>query len=74
MPIRFYGTPCSVGKHPPMQGEHTREVLASLGYSTAEVDEQIAAGVTADRPEMLRRRKEKQARKQGSGRTSEASK
>ena len=74
VPIRFYGTPCSVGKHPPMQGEHTREVLAGLGYSESEIDGQIAAGVTADRPEMLRRRKEKQARKQGSGRTNEASK
>ena len=74
VPIRFYGSPCSIGKHPPMQGEHTREVLAGLGYSESEIDGQIAAGVTADRPEMLRRRAQKKARKQVAGRTHEASK
>ncbi len=74
VPIRFYGSPCSVEKHPPMQGEHTREVLAGLGYSESEIDGQIAAGVTADRPEMLRRRAQKKARKQVAGRTHEASK
>jgi hypothetical protein len=59
VPIRFYGTPCSVVRHPPMQGEHTREVLASLGYGASDIDALIAAGVAADRPEMLRRREEK---------------
>jgi len=62
VPIRFYGTPCSVVKHPPMQGEHTHEVLAALGYSNSDIDALIAAGVAADRPEMLRRREEKKAR------------
>ncbi|MFO1467739.1 MAG: CoA transferase [Steroidobacteraceae bacterium] len=57
VPIRFYGTPCSVTRHPPMQGEHTRELLADLGYSEPDIDGLIAAGVTADRPEVLRRRK-----------------
>lgn len=62
VPIRFYGTPCMVERHPPMHGEHTREVLAGLGYTQAEIDASIAAGVTADRPEMLRRKAERKAR------------
>ncbi|MDY0066758.1 MAG: CoA transferase [Steroidobacteraceae bacterium] len=62
VPIRFYRTPCYVEKHPPMLGEHTREVLAGLGYSDADIDALIAAGVAADRPEILRRREERKSR------------
>jgi len=56
VPIRFYGTPCSVVKHPPMHGEHTREVLAALGYSESDIEALISQGVAADWPEMQRRR------------------
>lgn len=56
VPIRFFGTPCSVVKHPPMHGEHTREVLAGLGYSALDIDALISAEVAADVPEMQRRR------------------
>jgi crotonobetainyl-CoA:carnitine CoA-transferase CaiB-like acyl-CoA transferase len=54
VPIHFSGTPASVRKHPPMQGEHTREVLAEVGYSATEIDRMIANGLIADRPEILR--------------------
>jgi crotonobetainyl-CoA:carnitine CoA-transferase CaiB-like acyl-CoA transferase len=37
-PIKFSGTPGSVTRAAPLLGEHTREVLESLGYSAAEVD------------------------------------
>ncbi|AMN47771.1 hypothetical protein ACG33_11815 [Steroidobacter denitrificans] len=54
VPIHFSGTPALVKRHPPMQGEHTREVLTEAGYSTAEVDAMIAEGFAADRSEILR--------------------
>lgn len=66
MPIRFYGTPCEIRKHPPMQGEHTRELLAELGYAGAEVEKLIADGLAADVGELERQRRERHARKSGS--------
>lgn len=63
VPIRFSGTPASVKKHPPMQGEHTREILAELGYDTAETDALMAKGAVADRPEMLRLKAARRAAK-----------
>jgi crotonobetainyl-CoA:carnitine CoA-transferase CaiB-like acyl-CoA transferase len=36
-PIKFSGTPVSYRLPPPLLGEHTEEVLRSLGYSTDEV-------------------------------------
>ncbi|MCK0508130.1 CaiB/BaiF CoA transferase family protein [Aromatoleum anaerobium] len=63
IPIRFHGTPCSVRKHPPMQGEHTREVLGELGYANGDIDALIDDGLVADVPEMTRRRAERKAKK-----------
>jgi crotonobetainyl-CoA:carnitine CoA-transferase CaiB-like acyl-CoA transferase len=37
-PITLQGSRLGVRCDPPRQGEHTREVLASLGYSPAEID------------------------------------
>lgn len=67
VPIRFYETPCGVERHPPMLGEHTRELLTGLGYGAADVDGLIARGIAADRQEVLRRRAEKKARKAAKG-------
>ena len=56
VPIRFYGTPCQVKRHPPMQGEHSREVLTELGYEDAMIDDMIVKGVVADPAELQRLR------------------
>ena len=37
MPIKFSDTPGQVARPAPLLGEHTREILASLGYSRAEI-------------------------------------
>ena len=63
IPIRFYGTPVEVRKHPPMQGEHTREVLAELGYGAAEIETLIGAGLVADHIELRRQRAERRAKR-----------
>ncbi len=65
VPIRFYGTPCAVSRHPPLQGEHTRALLAECGYGEHEVDDLIARGAAAD-PPTLRRLREQNSRADGS--------
>lgn len=54
VPIHFSATPASVRRHPPMQGEHTREVMHEVGYSATEIEAMIAQGLIADRPEIKR--------------------
>ena len=43
-PVKFSQTPAHVGRAAPLLGEHTREVLASLGYAGAEIDRLEAEG------------------------------
>lgn len=62
VPIRFYGTPCEVRKHPPMQGEHTRALLAELGYGESEIGRLISEGLAADPAELERLRTARRAR------------
>ncbi|CAN5461187.1 CaiB/BaiF CoA-transferase family protein [soil metagenome] len=45
IPIRFERTPGAIHSAPPLLGEHTDEILASLGYSTSEIDRLRASGV-----------------------------
>ncbi|MBI4984056.1 MAG: CoA transferase [Rhodocyclales bacterium] len=63
IPIRFYGTPCAVKKHPPMLGEHTRALLAELGYAPTDIDGLIAKGLAADQAELKRLREARRAAK-----------
>ena len=44
-PIRFSSTPAEIRRHPPGLGEHNQEVLGSLGFSAAEVEELRESGV-----------------------------
>jgi formyl-CoA transferase len=43
-PLTFSDTPAGIRSGPPEDGAHTREVLAELGYSAAEIDDLHAAG------------------------------
>ena len=45
LPIKFSETPGGLDKPPPLLGEHNGEILTSLGYSTSEVENMVAAGV-----------------------------
>jgi crotonobetainyl-CoA:carnitine CoA-transferase CaiB-like acyl-CoA transferase len=56
-PVRQIGVPIKLSRTPgaarapgPLLGEHTREVLAALGYSDAEIAELEEAGAVAGPP------------------------
>ncbi len=46
-PVHFSRTPAAVTRPAPRLGEHTREVLRETGYTDAEIDAFVAAGVVA---------------------------
>jgi crotonobetainyl-CoA:carnitine CoA-transferase CaiB-like acyl-CoA transferase len=51
-PLTFSDTPARIRSGPAADGEHTREVLAELGYAAGEIDELHATGaVGAARPD-----------------------
>lgn len=50
--IDFSETPSKPGGPPPMPGQHTREVLAELGYDDAKIDGLLAAGAAATENKM----------------------
>ena len=45
MPIKFRHEPGTVQALAPQLGEHSRQILAEAGYSTAQIDSMLAAGV-----------------------------
>jgi formyl-CoA transferase len=45
LPVHLSRTPARVERAAPMTGEHTRDVLASLGYDVATLDALLADGV-----------------------------
>lgn len=47
VPIHFAGTPASVRQPPPLQGQHTEEVLAELGYGPEKIAELVRDGAAA---------------------------
>jgi crotonobetainyl-CoA:carnitine CoA-transferase CaiB-like acyl-CoA transferase len=47
-PIIMSDTPGGLGRHPPLLGEHTREVLLEAGFESAEVDRLIARKIAAE--------------------------
>jgi len=48
LPLHFDKTPGAVQSHPPMLGEHTREILTGLGYSDAEVTSFVDSKVAGE--------------------------
>ncbi len=48
LPLHFDKTPGAVQSHPPMLGEHTREILTELGYSDAEVTSFVGSKVAGE--------------------------
>lgn len=47
-PYKFSRTPARVDRGAPLVGQHTREVLAGLGFDSARVDSLLADGVIAE--------------------------
>jgi crotonobetainyl-CoA:carnitine CoA-transferase CaiB-like acyl-CoA transferase len=43
-PLHYSATPAEITRGAPLLGEHTREVLAELGFSASEVDKFVAQG------------------------------
>ncbi len=63
VPIRFYNTPGSIRRHPPLIGEHTVELLEEVGYSKEEIAELQSQGLIADNDEIVRIKAERRAKK-----------
>jgi ATP-dependent protease Clp ATPase subunit len=52
-----------VRKHPPLLGEHTRELLAEAGYGSDDIEQLILKGLAADNADIKRRREERRKKK-----------
>ncbi|MGE0204933.1 MAG: CaiB/BaiF CoA transferase family protein [Hyphomicrobiaceae bacterium] len=48
LPVKYSQTPGGVHRPAPLHGQHTREVLAEVGYTSAEIDAMIRSGAAAE--------------------------
>ncbi|WP_077212269.1 CaiB/BaiF CoA transferase family protein [Bacillus dakarensis] len=44
-PLKLSETPPAIERHPPLLGEHTREILLELGYRKEEIDSYLETGI-----------------------------
>lgn len=57
VPIHFRGTPCEVRLPPPLQGQHSEELLRELGYASGEIADLVSNHVVATHAEIEEARK-----------------
>ncbi|HET7323085.1 MAG TPA: CoA transferase, partial [Halococcus sp.] len=46
-PMHFSGTPTTIRRHPPLLGEHTRELLGEVGYDETAIKRLVDEDVVA---------------------------
>jgi crotonobetainyl-CoA:carnitine CoA-transferase CaiB-like acyl-CoA transferase len=54
LPVKFSAAPGEVAEPAPLYGQHSRAILADLGYTPAEIDALIAESVVAEPAELVR--------------------
>ncbi len=47
--VRFEASPTAIRRHAPRLGQHTRELLAEVGWEPSRIDDLLAAGAAAER-------------------------
>jgi crotonobetainyl-CoA:carnitine CoA-transferase CaiB-like acyl-CoA transferase len=58
LPIHFHGTPGRVRRAPPLQGQHSEEILTELGYGPAEIAKLVEDGSAATSEEIERAKRD----------------
>ena len=64
VPVHLRGTPGSVRLPPPLQGQHTEELLAELGYAAGEIESLRGEKLVATDADIQQAREERLERKQ----------
>jgi crotonobetainyl-CoA:carnitine CoA-transferase CaiB-like acyl-CoA transferase len=64
VPVKMHGTPGAVRLPPPLQGQHTEELLAELGYAAGEIESLRAEALVATHADIERAKEERRRRKQ----------